>query len=268
MNEGLSVADVVAMTRETTGNGGGGGYGNGMWDNPFIYLVWLAVLGRGGLWGGNGSGDGNGGGGGGTLTRAQLYDGFAIQNIDSAVRGVQQGICDSTYALNNAIMGGFHGVDNALCNLGYHVQSGFNALGHQISDCCCTTQRAIDGVNFNMAKGFCDIGNVINMQTRDIIDNQNNNYRGIMDFLVSEKLASKDARIVELTNQLSQLNQNAVLGARIDAAVAEVLRRTGNDCPTAAYLVQPPTPVNFPTNCCGTVQFGNYGNNSGCGCGL
>ena len=112
------------------------------------------------------------------------------------------------------------------------------------------------------------IGNVINMQTRDIIDNQNNNYRGIMDFLVSEKLASKDARIVELTNQLSQLNQNAVLGARIDAAVAEVLRRTGNDCPTAAYLVQPPTPVNFPTNGCGTVQFGNYGNNSGCGCGL
>ena len=256
MNDGLSAADIVAMTRDGIGSNGGND-----WNNPFIYLVWLAVLGRGGLWGGYG-----GEGGGGSLTRAELYDGFAIQNIDSAVRGVQQGICDSTYALNGSIMSGFHGVDNAICNLGYNVQSGFNTLGHQISDCCCTTQRAIDGVNFNMAKGFCDLGNVLNIQTRDIIDNQNNNYRGLMDFLVGEKLASKDAQIVQLQNQISQLNQNAVFGARIDAAVAEILRRTGNDCPTAAYIVQPPTPVNFPTNHCGTVQFG--GNSCGCGCGF
>lgn len=256
MNDGLSAADIVAMTRETTG---GNGYGNGMWDNPFIYLVWLAVLGRGGLWGGYG-----GEGGGGALTRAELYDGFAIQNIDSAVRGVQQGICDSTYALNGSIMSGFHGVDNALCTLGYSLQGGLNTLGHQVSDCCCATQRAIDGVNYNMTTQFCGLGNTIQNSSRDIIDNQNANYRGLMDFMVSEKLASKDARIAELTNQLSQLNQNAVIGARIDAAVAELLRRTGNDCPTAAYIVQPPTPVNFPTNCCGTVQFGN-GCGSSCG---
>ena len=79
-------------------------------------------------------------------------------------------------------------------------------------------------------------------------------------------LISLDARIAELTNQLSRSNQNAVIGARIDAAVAEVLRRTGNDCPTAAYLVQPPTPVNFPTNGCGQVQFNGWGGNCGCGC--
>lgn len=268
MNEGLSVADVVAMTRD--GGMSGGGYGNGMWDNPFIYLVWLAVLGNGSLWGGNRGNNGDGGsdcgsGCSGGGFRAMLYDGFATQNIDSAIRAVQQGICDSTYALNNTIMGGFHGVDSALCNLGYHVQGGFNSLSHQLSDCCCTTQRAIDGVNYNMAANFCTLGNTIQSTSRDIIDNQNANYRGLMDFLVTEKLASKDARIAELTNQLSQSNQNAVIGARIDAAVAELLRRTGNDCPTAAYLVQPPTPVNFPVNGCGTVQFN--GSNSGCGCG-
>jgi len=64
--------------------------------------------------------------------------------------------------------------------------------------------------------------------------------------MVSEKLAGKDAQIAALTNQLSQANQNAVIGARIDAAVAEVLRRTGNDCPTPAYWVNPPTPVQVP----------------------
>ena len=53
----------------------------------------------------------------------------------------------------------------------------------------------------------------------------------------------------------SQANQNAVLMAAMDANKAEILRRTGADCPTAAYIVQPPTPVHFPYNNCG------------CGCG-
>ena len=241
---------------QDSGGSNGGGFGGGMWEGIWGIVLLAMVLG----WGNGGFG-GFGGGASGALTRAELYDGFATQNIDSAVRGVQQGICDSTYALNNSLMTGFHGVDNAICNLGYQTQSGFNSLGHQISDCCCTTQRAIDGMNFNMAKGFCDLGNVINMQTRDIIDNQNANYRGLMDFLVSEKLASKDARIVELTNQLSQSNQNAVIRAAIDASTAEIIRRTGNDCPTPAYWVQPPTPVQAP------CSWTNGGYNGGCGCG-
>ena len=238
-------------------DGNNGGFGGGMWEGIWGIVLLAMVLG----WGNGGFGGFGGGGASGALTRAELYDGFATQNIDSAVRGVQQGICDSTYALNNSIMSGFHGVDSAICNLGYQTQAGFNTLGHQISDCCCTTQRAIDGVNFNMAKGFCDLGNVINMQTRDIIDNQNANYRGLMDFLVQEKLSSKDARIAELTNQLSQSNQNAVIRAAIDASTAEIIRRTGNDCPTPAYWVQPPTPVQAP------CSWTNGGFNGGCGCG-
>ena len=247
------------MMGQSEGNNGG----NGMFGSDAIWAIILFAM----IFGYGGNGGFGGYGGNGALTRAELYDGFAMQNIDSAVRGVQQGICDSTYALNNSLMSGFHGVDSAICNLGYQTQAGFNTLGHQISDCCCTTQRAIDGVNYNMATNFCNLGNTIQSGLRDVIDNANANYRGMMDFLVSEKLASKDARIAELTNALSQSNQNAVIGARIDSAVAEVLRRTGNDCPTAAYLVQPPTPVNFPTNGCGTVQFGGgYGNGCGCGC--
>lgn len=214
--------------------------GNNLGMNGILELAALGLI----FGGGFGGGFGGWGGGGQALTRAELYDSFAIQNIDSAVRNVQNGICDSTYAITNNI----------------------SNLSHQVSDCCCATQRAIDGVNYNMASQFCALGNTVQSSTRDIIDANNANYRGLMDFLVSEKLASKDARIAELTNQLSQSNQNAVIGARIDAAVAEVLRRTGNDCPTAAYLVQPPTPVNFPTNGCGQVQFNGWGGNCCCGC--
>lgn len=251
MDDGFATGFALG---QDSGNSGGGGFGGG-WGEGLWVIVILAMLGFGGGWGGMGMGGMGGVAMNGMLTRAELYDSFATQNIDNAVRNVQNGIADSTYALNNSLVSGFNGVNSALCN-----------LGHQMSDCCCQTQRAIDGVNYNMATQFCNLGNTIQSTTRDIIDNQNANYRGLMDFLVSEKLASKDARIVELTNQLSQSNQNAVIGARIDAAVAEVLRRTGNDCPTAAYLVQPPTPVNFPTNGCGTVQFNGW-NGSACGCG-
>ena len=245
-----------AMGQDSSGSNGGG-FGGGMWEGIWGIVLLAMVLG----WGNGGFGGFGGGGASGALTRAELYDGFATQNIDSAVRGVQQGICDSTYALNNSLMSGFHGVDNAICNLGYQTQSGFNSLGHQISDCCCTTQRAIDGVNFNMAKGFCDLGNVINMQTRDIIDNQNANYRGLMDFLVTEKLSAKDAQIAQLQNQVSQAQQTAAFRAAIDASTAEIIRRTGNDCPTPAYWVQPPTPVQAP------CSWTNGGYNGGCGCG-
>lgn len=244
-------------------NNGGGFFGG---DSGWLGIVLLALLFG---WGGGGMGFGNYGGGMGMMlngiaTRADINEGFALNNITGGITAVQQGICDSTYALNNTITSGFHGVDNAICNLGYNVQSGINAVQHQISDCCCTTQRAIDGVNYNMAKGFCDLGNVLNMQTRDIIDNQNANYRGLMDFLVQEKLSSKDAKIAELNNALSQSNQNAVIRAAIDASTAEIIRRTGNECPVPAYVVPNP-------NCCyGNplgVGYGFNGANQGCGCG-
>jgi hypothetical protein len=249
--DNMTLGYLMGQEGNNNGGGFGGSFGEGLWA-----IIILAMLGFG-----NGGFGGGFGGANGAITRAELYDGFATQNIDSAVRGVQQGICDSTYALNNSIMSGFHGVDSAICNLGYQTQAGFNTLGHQISDCCCTTQRAIDSVNFNMAKGFCDLGNVINMQTRDIIDNQNANYRGLMDFLVTEKLSAKDAEIAKLNNALSQSNQNAVIRAAIDASTAEIIRRTGNDCPTPAYWVNPPTPVQAP------CSWTNGGYNNGCGCG-
>ena len=211
------------------------------------------MFGRGGFgWGGGGSGSGCDGG----ISRADLCSSFNFNNLENGVRGISQGICDSTYALNNSIMGGFHGVDNAICS-----------LGHQISDCCCTTQRGIDGVNFNMAKGLCDLGNVINSSTRDIIESQNSGTRAILDFLVQEKLSSKDARIAALEGQLGRAEQNGVIRAAIDASTAEIIRRTGNDCPVPAYVVPNP-------NCCYGNPLGvgysgsGYGSGScGCGCG-
>lgn len=260
--------DTTMLVQPAYGNNGGGGFGNGNNDWWILILFLLFGWGRGG-WGGDQGGGQRGGGvvyggcGCGCATTQDVSNGFALNNITGGIQAIQQGICDSTYALNNSIMTGFHGVDNALCNLGYQTQQGFNTIGYALKDCCCQTQRAIDGLGFGIQKSFCDLGSTLNMHTRDIIDNQNANYRGLMDFLVQEKISEKDAKIAELQSRVAISDQNAVLGARIDASVAEILRRTGNDCPVSAYLVNAPTPVNFPTNCCGQVQFGG----NGCGCG-
>ena len=223
-------------------SGGWGNFGEGIWAVVIIALL----FGRGGFGGGV-----FGGGGGGS---DGVSAGFAWQGIDSGIRGIQQGLCDGFYAVNTGMLNGFHGVDNAICT-----------IGHQISDCCCTTQRAVDGVNYNMAKGFCDLGNSINGAARDIIDNQNANYRGIMDFMVQTKIDALQSENEALRLKASQADQNAVIRAAIDASTAEIIRRTGNENPVPAYVVPNP-------NCCyGNpvgVAYANagYGAGGGCGC--
>lgn len=238
------------------GNGGFGGFGDD----------WLALIVILALFGGYGNGGfGFGGFGGGSrgcvepcATQADVRAAVDQQTLISKLDQQTYGLADSTYALNNTITSGFHGVDNAICTLGYNVQTGFNTLGHQISDCCCATQRAIDGVNYNMATQACDTRQAIATSTRDIIDNQNANSRQLLDFLVNDKLATLQAENQSLRLSASQAEQNAVLKAAIDASTAEVIRRTGNECPIPAYVVPNP-------NCCYN-PFG-FGYGSGCGCG-
>ena len=248
MHEGtpLSAADVAAVT--------GNGNNNGFMGNDWAWIIILLLFGYGGR--GFGGFGGQGGCGAPCATQADVRAAVDQQTLISKLDQQTYGLADSTYALNNTMTNGFHGVDNAICNLGYNVQSGFNSLSHQLSDCCCTTQRAIDGVNYNMAKNTCDITTAINSSTRDILENQNANSRAILDFLTQDKIATLTAENQSLKLSASQANQNAVLMAAMDANKAEILRRTGAECPTAAYLVQPPTPVNFPTNGCGQVTFG------------
>lgn len=261
----LSAADVAAVTRNNSNDG------NGIFGNDWAWIIILLLFGYGGRgFGGLGSFGGGFGGQGGCgclpcATQADVRAAVDQQTLISKLDQQTYGLADSTYALNNAITNGFHGVDNAVCNLGYNVQNGFNSIAHQISDCCCTTQRAIDGVRYDMASQACDTRSAIYNSTRDIIDNANANSRALIDFLVQDKLASKDARIAQLENKLSQSEQKAFISATIDASQATLIRRLGADCPTPAYVVQPPAPVTFPTNCCSQVQF-----NGGCGnaCGF
>lgn len=244
-------------------NGGGFGWGgDGAWWIIILFLFAFCGWGNGGFGGFGGGYGANNPGLQGLVTRADINDGFAMNNLQSGINAIQQGICDATYALTNAINGGFSNMQLQICN-----------LGSQLAQCCCDIRASIQDVRYEMAKSTCDITNQINMNTRDVIDNQNNGFRSILDYLCQEKIDAKNEKIAEqaaqiqaLQLQASQQAQNAIFAASQEAQTAELIRRLGKDYPVNAVVVQPNTPVSFPTNCCG--QFNGGGWNNGCGgCG-
>ena len=229
----LSAADVAAVTRNNDGNG------NGMFGNDAWWIIILLLFGYNGRgFGGFGGFGGGFGGGCGApcATQADVRAAVDQQTLISKLDQQTYGLADSTYALNNAITNGFHGVDNALCSLGYN-------LSHQLSDCCCATQRAIDSVKYENATNTCAIQNTIQNTTRDVIENANANSRAILDFLTQDKIATLTAENQSLKFAASQSAQNAFITANQEAQTAELIRRLGRDCPVPAYVVPNP-------NCC------------------
>ena len=210
--------------------------GDGWW----AIIIFALIFG----WGGNGFGWGgnNGRDGYPCATQADVRAAVDQQTLISKLDQQTYGLASSTYDLNNTIMNGFHGVDNAVCQLGYQTQQGFNTLGHQISDCCCTTQRAIDGVNYNLSTQTNAIQNAMCNNTRDIIENQNCNTRSILDFLVQDKISALQAENQNLKLKASQAEQNTYLINQL------------RPCPIPAYSA--PNPF-----CCYT---GYVNNNCGC----
>ena len=236
-NGGYNLSDIAADTGNRNGNGDGMFGDNGWW---IILLFLFAGWGRGGF-------GGFGGGGYEVMpaTQADVRAAVDQQTLISKLDQQTYGLADSTYALSNTITNGFHGVDTAVCNLGYNIQAGFNGIANQISNCCCETGRAIErgfaDTNYNLATQACDTRRAITDNARDIIDNQNAGVRSILDFLTNDKIAALTAENQSLKFAASQAAQNAYLVNKL------------RPCPIPAYTVANPY-------CCNTY-FGNCGNN-------
>ena len=226
--QGYDLSDIAAVTR---GEGDGFFGGNNGW---WIILLFLFTMG----------GWGNGFGGnryGVPATVEDVHGAVDQQTLISKLDQQTYGLADSTYALNSALTAGFHGVDNAVCNLGYNMQNGFNTLGHQLSDCCCENGRIMERgfaeLNYNLATQACDTRRAICDSTRDIIDSNNAGVRSILDFLTQDKIATLTAENQTLKFAASQAAQNAYL-------INEL-----RPCPVPAYSV--PNPFAYSGCTCG-----------------
>lgn len=230
-NSGYSLSDIAAVSGRNNDDGFFGG-NNGWW----IILLFLFA--------GGGWGRGFGGGyNGNPATQEDVRAAVDQQTLISKLDQQTYGLADSTYALNNTIVNGFHGVDNAICTLGYQAQQGFNGLAHQMSDCCCSIERGLErgfaDTNYNIATQFCDTRRAIADSTRDIIDNQNAGVRSILDFLTQDKIATLTAENANLKLAASQAAQNNYL-----------ISQLREPCPVPAYMVPNP-------NCCYGTGCGN-----------
>lgn len=270
MNSGMSAADVAVLSGATNrGCNDGYGFGGDGWGWIWILLIFGIFNGGWGNgfggWGGNGV---NGSGFQGYATRADINEGFAFNTLQRDVDAIQHGICDSTYALTNAINSGFSTAELSRCNQQAALMQQLNNIQFQNQDCCCQTQRAIEkgfaDTNYNLATQACDTRNTIQNTTRDILENNNSNTRAILDFLTQDKISSLQAENQALKFQASQSAQNAFITANQEAQTAELIRRLGADCPIPAYVVPNP-------NCCygtpvGVMPYQNYSGCGSCGC--
>lgn len=227
------------------GNGNNNGFGNG-WEG-LIGLALVASLFGGGFGGGFGFGGARGGQCGCNCATVQdVASGFSTSEIMSDLNSIQlsnaQGFAGLNTVISNAtstlgynMATGFHGVDNAICTLGYQNQQGFNTLAHQISDCCCTLGRAIDGVNYNNAKNTCDIIQAINAGNQRLID-----------MYTSDKIDTLNRKLSVAEGQISQYAQtNAIVSA------------LKQPCPIPAYTVPNPNCCYNSCGCSGT-NFGGF----------
>ena len=211
-----SFAEGYAIGRDSN-NGYGNGYGG--FGNDWWGLIALALVFG---WGGNGFGGfggfgGRGYGAGGSellgyelgkvATTNDVASGFnnsavlgSLNDIKLGQASMQNWINQGFAGLNTQLLTGFHGVDNAICTLGYQNQVGLNGISREIAECCCATNRAIDGINYNIAK-----------QTCDIITNANANTQRIIDMYTSDKIETLNRKLATAESRINTFESNQYL---------------------------------------------------------
>jgi hypothetical protein len=250
------------LVGQNSGYNNGFGFGNG-WEG----LIGLALV--AGLFGGWGNGGFGFGGGRGYGAGSGVADGYALitdmATLERKLDSIANGICDSTFALNNTIVNGdfalqnsltqgfaglntvintgFNGVDRAICTLGYNQAQLVNGLSNQIASCCCDLKTMNLENRYLNEKQTCEIVNAINAGNQRLVD-----------IYTNDKLDALRTENASLKGQISNDRQSRF--------IIDELRNGG--CPIPSYVVQPSQPVTFPTDCCGNVNYANF--NKGCGC--
>lgn len=185
MDNGLSLADIAAVTGK---DGSGFGNGNGDWL-AMIFLFALIFGFGGGAWGGNRNPmpvqqtD--------AVTQAQLCEAMNFNGLDNTVGRLSDMLNGQNQLIQQGISTiGYENLQNVSA-----LSTQINGVQGQLAQCCCNTQRAIDGVNYNGA-----------MNTAQIVQSQEQNTQKILDAICGN-------RIADMQNQINQLQlQNAVAG--------------------------------------------------------
>lgn len=285
-SNGLSAADVAAVVRNNDGCCNNGGYGmmNGIGGYGFGECWWVIIIlmalfggfGYGGFgYGGAGMRGGNGCGcEAAVATVGDIQRGFDNQGVTNKLNGLENGLADGFYAMNNSMLTGFNGVQSAIQNSAMNaMQNTFtlqqaiqsdtvanmqntNALATQLANCCCENRTGFQQVGYNLATQGNAIQVAIANQTQALMQNQNDNYRALHEEIVANRMEDMKTENANLRSQIQALNL-AASQANQNTYLVNQLR----PCPQPAYIVANPFCCNqqvsyqnancCPSQCCG-----------------
>ena len=238
------------MTMPVTTAGANDGFGNNVWNNPFMYLIWLAIFRQGGFFG-NGVDPTVAGQ---TLNSAQvdairdtvaqihsdvtcgnangmrLLDQIAAEAraLGVAVTDINGNICDT----KTAILG-------ALTNIAFQSSQETASVVAAVKDCCCATQSRLDSLGCGIEKqilnqtnsiqaGFNSIGNGISnlgyqlaqqdCGIKQLIASEGCQTRQLMrDLHTEDIITQKNTQIENLQGQIFKYSQAAQTAEIINA---------------------------------------------------
>lgn len=280
-SNGLSAADVAAVVRNNDGCCNYGGYGmmNGMGGYGFGECWWVIIIlmalfggfGYGGFgYGGAGMRGANGCGcEAAVATVGDIQRGFDNQGVTNKLNGLENGLADGFYSMNNSMLTGFNGVQSAIQNstmnamqntftLQQAIQSdtvanmqNTNALATQFANCCCENRTGFQKVGYDLATQGNAIQVAIANQTQALMQNQNDNYRALHEEIVANRMEDMKTENANLRSQIQALNL-AASQANQNTYLVNTLR----PCPQPAYIVDNPF-------CCNGQQYASF-QRSGC----
>lgn len=142
--ENMSLSDIAAVTRGNDCDSWGGG---SWW---IIVLFLFAFMGGGFGW----NRQGEFGQYATAASQQEILFGQHFGQLNDRLTNIGNGICNLGYEMQGNI--GQLGKEMALAQGATNttIMQTANDLQRQLADCCCTTQRAIDGVNANLEAKF------------------------------------------------------------------------------------------------------------------
>ena len=159
--------------------------GAGMGESWIFLFAILALMwgGNGGFFGGNAAGLGYR-----TATAEDVNNGFNFSELQAENRDILSAISSDTASTIAAV----ERVGSGLVNNIHDVAMGVAESRFEQQNCCCSIQRAVDGVNYNGALNTAAINATTTAQTQKILD-----------ALAADKADRQAQRIAQLEQQIA-----------------------------------------------------------------
>ena len=184
MDNNLSYADFAAMS-----NGGGA---NNMWNNPFMYLIWLAMFRNGGI--------------GGGADQQAMANGAAIQNLgDLITDNHNNDLTMQAIAGNTAAISQLAGILNTSTD---RIATAINVMAGNMQQNCCDIKSTIMSQGYQNQLSTCQQTNTILQQSQALTNTVTNGFTSIGYQLERNACDIKESSLANTQRIIDTLNNH------------------------------------------------------------